>query len=131
MRQGAVKRRSYWLKEKNEVAVTEGPVGGTQTTAHREIHSCPRRCRNIIQQHGFILTVTFPYASFGGPGVYMYLLLQLTSRTYKPETRNLNDADNKLDTNSRKHQSHFRTLCPNKMLFSRLDNPYKSMCHSS
>ena len=28
IRRGAVKRRSYWLKENNEVALTEGPVGG-------------------------------------------------------------------------------------------------------
>ena len=119
MRRGAVKR-SYWLQEKNEVALTEGPVGGTQTVAHREIPSCPRRCRNIIQQHGFILIVTFRCAGFGGPGVYMSLLPQLTIRTYQPETRNLNDADNKLDFNLCKHQSDFGSLCPNKMLFSRL-----------
>lgn len=120
MRQGAVKRRSYWLKEKNEVALTEGPVGGTQAIAHREIQSCPRRCRSIIQQYGFILIVTFPYASFGGPGVYIYLLPELTSRAYQRGTRNLEDADNKLDFNLCKDQSDFRTLCPNKMLFSRL-----------
>jgi len=74
-------------------------VGSTQTIAHREIQSCPRCCRNIIQQYEIILIVTFPYAGFGGLGYYMYLLQQITSRTYQPETRNLSDADNELDFN--------------------------------